>query len=162
MKNADIAMYQAKEDGKNEFQFYSEKLNANSLERLTLESSLRSALERREFQLYYQAKRDIASGQITGMEALLRWQHPDLGMLAPMQFIPVAEETGLILPIGRWVINTACLQNVAWQKQGLARVTIAVNLTARQFFDEYLVRDLAAILKSTGMEGRLLEIEIRY
>jgi diguanylate cyclase (GGDEF)-like protein len=159
-KNADIAMYQAKEDGKNEFQFYSEKLNANSLERLTLESSLRRALERREFQLYYQAKRDIASGQITGMEALLRWQHPDLGMLAPMQFIPVAEETGLILPIGRWVINTACLQNVAWQKQGLARVTIAVNLTARQFFDEYLVRDIASILKSTGMEGRLLEIEI--
>ena len=159
-KNADIAMYQAKEDGKNEFQFYSEKLNANSLERLTLESSLRHALERREFQLYYQAKRDIASGQITGMEALLRWQHPDLGMLAPMQFIPVAEETGLILPIGRWVINTACLQNVAWQKQGLARVSIAVNLTARQFFDEYLVRDLASILKSTGMQGRLLEIEI--
>jgi diguanylate cyclase (GGDEF)-like protein len=159
-KNADIAMYQAKEDGKNNFQFYSEKLDANSLERLTLESSLRHALERREFQLYYQAKQDIASGQITGMEALLRWQHPDLGMVVPMQFIPVAEETGLILPIGRWVINTACLQNVAWQKQGLARVTIAVNLTARQFFDEHLVRDIASILKSTGMEGRLLEIEI--
>jgi diguanylate cyclase (GGDEF)-like protein len=159
-KNADIAMYQAKEDGKNNFQFYSEKLNANSLERLTLESSLRHALERREFQLYYQAKQDIASGQIAGMEALLRWQHPDLGMVVPMQFIPVAEETGLILPIGRWVINTACLQNVAWQKQGLARVTIAVNLTARQFFDEHLVRDIASILKSTGMEGRLLEIEI--
>jgi len=159
-KNADIAMYQAKEDGKNNFQFYSEKLNANSLERLTLESSLRHALERREFQLYYQAKRDIVSGRITGMEALLRWQHPDLGLVAPMQFIPVAEETGLILPIGRWVLNTACLQNVAWQQQGLAHVSIAVNLTARQFFDEHLLRDIASILAATGMEARLLEIEI--
>jgi diguanylate cyclase (GGDEF)-like protein len=159
-KNADIAMYQAKEDGKNNFQFYSDKLNANSLERLALEASLRHALERREFQLHYQAKRDIASGQITGMEALLRWRHPDLGMVAPMQFIPVAEETGLIVPIGLWVINTACLQNVAWQRQGLARVSVAVNLTKRQFFDEHLLRDIASILAATGMEARLLEIEI--
>ena len=97
-KNADIAMYQAKAEGKNNFQFYSEKLNANSLERLALESSLRHALERNEFRLHYQAKRDIASGRITGMEALLRWEHPDLGTVAPMQFIPVAEETGLIVP----------------------------------------------------------------
>jgi EAL domain-containing protein (putative c-di-GMP-specific phosphodiesterase class I) len=153
-------MYQAKEDGKNTFQFYSGALNSNSLERLTLESSLRHALERREFQLYYQAKRDIASGQITGMEALLRWHHPDLGLVAPMQFIPVAEETGLIVPIGKWVITTACLQNVAWQKQGLAHVSIAVNLTARQFFDEHLLRDITAILAATRMEPRLLEIEI--
>jgi diguanylate cyclase (GGDEF)-like protein len=159
-KNADIAMYQAKEDGKNNFQFYSERLNANSLERLTLESSLRHALERNEFQLYYQAKRDIASGQITGMEALLRWQHPDLGIVAPMQFIPVAEETGLIVPIGRWVLQTACLQNVAWQKQGLPRLKIAVNLTARQFSDEHLLRDISVILKSTKMDASLLEVEI--
>jgi EAL domain-containing protein (putative c-di-GMP-specific phosphodiesterase class I) len=159
-KNADIAMYQAKEDGKNNFQFYSEKLNANSLERLTLESSLRHALERNEFRLHYQAKRDIANGQITGMEALLRWQHPDLGIVAPMQFIPVAEETGLIVPIGKWVIQTACLQNVAWQQQGLPHLKIAVNLTARQFGDEHLLRDVAAIIKSTGMEAGLLEIEI--
>ncbi|HKT73115.1 MAG TPA: EAL domain-containing protein [Steroidobacteraceae bacterium] len=159
-KNADIAMYQAKEDGKNNFQFYSEKLNANSLERLTLESALRHALDRHEFQLHYQAKRDMATGQITGMEALLRWQHPDLGIVAPMQFIPVAEETGLIVPIGKWVLRTACEQNVAWQRQGLPRLNIAVNLTARQFSDEHLLRDIAATLKETGMEASLLEVEI--
>jgi diguanylate cyclase (GGDEF)-like protein len=159
-KNADIAMYQAKEDGKNNFQFYSAKLNANSLERLTLESSLRHALERNEFRLYYQAKRDMANVQISGMEALLRWQHPDLGMVTPMQFIPVAEETGLIVPIGKWVLHTACQQNVAWQKQGLPRLKMAVNLTSRQFGDEHLLRDIASILKSSGMEACLLELEI--
>jgi diguanylate cyclase (GGDEF)-like protein len=159
-KNADIAMYQAKEDGKNQFQFYSEKLNANSLERLTLESSLRHALEHNEFRLEYQAKRELLHGQITGMEALLRWQHPDLGLVAPMQFIPVAEETGLIVPIGKWVLHTACLQNVAWQKQGLPHLSVAVNLTARQFGDEHLLRDIAAILDSTRMEPCLLELEI--
>lgn len=159
-KNADIAMYQAKEEGKNNFQFYSEKLNAHSLERLTLESSLRHALEREEFTLHYQAKRDIVSGRITGMEALLRWRHPDLGTVAPMQFIPVAEETGLIVPIGKWVLRTACLQNVAWQNQGLPRLSIAVNLTARQFAEEHLLADVSAILKSTGMDPHLLELEI--
>ena len=159
-KNADIAMYQAKEEGKNNFQFYSERLNANSLERLTLESSLRHALERGEFRLHYQAKRDIVSGRITGMEALLRWQHPDLGTVAPMQLIPIAEETGLIVPIGKWVLRTACLQNVAWQNQGLPRLSIAVNLTARQFADERLLVDVAAILTATGMDPHLLELEI--
>ena len=159
-KNADIAMYQAKEEGKNNFQFYSETLNANSLERLTLESSLRHALERGEFELHYQAKRDILSGRITGMEALLRWQHPDLGVIAPMQFIPLAEESGLIVPIGKWVLKTACLQNVAWQKQGLPHLSMAINLTARQFFDEGLVPDLTTILAAAGMDPHLLELEI--
>jgi diguanylate cyclase (GGDEF)-like protein len=160
MKDADIAMYRAKEEGKNQFQFYSEALNMQSLERLALESSLRYALERNEFQLYYQAKRDMRSGQITGMEALLRWQHPDIGTVAPMKFIPLAEETGLIVPIGKWVLRTACLQNVAWQKQGLPRLSMAVNLTARQFSDEALLPDLASILETTGMDARLLELEI--
>ena len=159
-KNADIAMYQAKAEGKNNFQFYSEKLNANSLERLTLESSLRHALERNEFRLHYQAKRDIASGKITGMEALLRWEHPDLGTVAPMQFIPVAEETGLIIPIGKWVLKTVCLQSVAWQKQGLPALSIAVNLTARQFLDEQLTTDVASIVAETGMDPHLLELEL--
>ncbi|MGZ3236153.1 MAG: bifunctional diguanylate cyclase/phosphodiesterase [Burkholderiaceae bacterium] len=159
-KHADIAMYQAKQEGKNNFQFYSDKLNANSLERLTLESSLRQALERSEFQLHYQAKRDIRSGQITGVEALLRWLHPDLGTVAPMQFIQVANETGLIIPIGKWVLRTACMQSVAWQKQGLPQLSIAVNLTERQFFDEGLLSDLTTILAETGMHAHLLELEI--
>jgi len=159
-KNADVAMYQAKEEGKNNFQFYSEELNAHSLERLTLESSLRHALERNEFRLHYQAKRDIRSGRITGMEALLRWEHPDLGTVAPLQFIPVAEETGLIVPLGKWVLKMACLQNVIWQKEGLPSLSIAVNLTSRQFFDEQLLEDVKAILATTGMDARFLELEI--
>ena len=159
-KNADIAMYHAKVEGKNNFQFYSEKLKTSSLERLNLESGLRHALEKSQFQLYYQAKRDIASGQITGMEALLRWQHPDLGEVAPMRFIPLAEEMGLIVPIGKWVLRTACMQSVAWNEQGLADLSIAVNLTARQFTDEHLLADLTTILSDTGMDAHHLELEI--
>jgi diguanylate cyclase (GGDEF)-like protein len=159
-KNADIAMYQAKAEGKNNFQFYSEKLNANSLERLTLESSLRHALERNEFRLYYQAKRDIPSDRITGVEALLRWEHPDLGVVAPLRFLPIAEETGLIVPIGRWVLKTACSQNMAWQHAGVPPLGIAVNLSARQFSDENLLEDVSSILKATGMSPHLLEFEI--
>jgi diguanylate cyclase (GGDEF)-like protein len=159
-KNADIAMYQAKAEGKNNFQFYSDKLNANSLERLTLESSLRHALERDEFRLHYQAKRDIRSGRIAGVEALLRWEHPDLGTVTPMQFIPVAEETGLIVPIGKWVLKAACLQSIAWQNEGLPPLSIAVNMSARQFSDEYLLQDLQSILKATGMNPQLLELEL--
>ena len=159
-KHADIAMYQAKEDGRNNFRFYSEQLNANSLERLTLESSLRHALQRGEFVLDYQAKRDIRSGRITGVESLLRWQHPDLGLVAPMKFIPLAEETGLIVPIGKWVLKAVCRQNVAWQKQGLANLSVAVNLTTRQFTDENLLQDLSDILQETGMRPQLLELEI--
>ncbi len=159
-KNADIAMYQAKSEGKNRLQFYSEALNANSLQRLTLESSLRHALENQEFRLHYQAKRDIRSGRISGMEALLRWEHPDVGTVAPMQFIPIAEETGLIVPIGKWVLRTACQQSVAWQKQGLPPLSMAVNLTARQFRDEHLLQDVKQILEVTHMDPQLLELEI--
>jgi diguanylate cyclase (GGDEF)-like protein len=158
-KNADIAMYQAKEAGKNNFQFYAEARNMNTLERLTLEASLRQALAGDEFRLVYQAKRDIVSARITGMEALLRWQHPELGMVAPEQFLTVAEESGLIVPIGRWVLKTACMQNVAWQRRGLPPLCMAVNLTARQFYDEALIPDVCAILQSTGMEPQLLELE---
>jgi diguanylate cyclase (GGDEF)-like protein len=160
MKNADIAMYRAKEEGKNNFQFYSEELNAHSFERLTLESSLRRALERDEFLLHYQPKMVLATGQIGGVEALLRWQHPDLGLVAPAQFITMAEETGLIVPIGKWVLRTACAQNKAWLDQGMPRLSMAVNLSARQFSDENLLRDINSILEETGMDPTLLELEI--
>jgi diguanylate cyclase (GGDEF)-like protein len=159
-RNADVAMYQAKIEGKNKFQFFSAALNASSLERLTLESGLRHALARNEFQLEYQVKREIRSGRISGFEALLRWQHPDLGTVAPMRFLPLAEETGLIVPIGRWALLAACRQNVAWHQEGLPRLVMAVNLSARQFHDENLLPDVAAILAECGMEARLLELEI--
>ncbi len=160
MKNADVAMYQAKAEGKNNFQFYSEELNANSFERLTLESSLRRALERHEFELHYQPKIDFSTGHITGVEALLRWQHQELGMLGPTRFISIAEETGLIVPIGRWVLKIACQQNIAWQREGLPELTMAVNLSARQFNDENLLQDVTDILEETGMDAALLELEI--
>lgn len=158
-KNADIAMYHAKSEGKNNFQFFSRELNANSLERLALESSLRHALERNELRLLYQAKRDIVRGVITGMEALLRWEHPDLGVLTPQRFLTIAEDTSLIIPIGKWVLKTACAQFVAWQNEGLSISSIAVNLTTRQFRDEQLVSDIVAVLAETGMDPRRLELE---
>lgn len=160
MKNADTAMYYAKERGRNNFQFYSEKLGSDSLERLALESSMRKALQNNEFRLYYQAKYDVRSGRVIGIEALLRWQHPDLGLIAPMQFIPLAEEIGLIVPIGRWVFDTALRQNVAWQKEGFPRLGMAVNLSARQFLDDNLVLDIRNALRETGMAPELLELEI--
>src|SRR6266496_169385 len=160
MKNADIAMYRAKEDGKNNYKFYSEEMNVHSFERLALETSLRRGLERSEFVLHYQAKLDLHTGKINGVEALVRWQHPDLGMVPPAQFIPLAEETGLIVPIGKWVLRTACAQNVAWQREGLPPVCMAVNLSARQFADEDLVKDIAAALESTGLQAELLELEL--
>lgn len=160
MKRADIAMYQAKAEGKNTFQFYSEETNSSSVERLRMESDLRHALEYGEFQLHYQARRDIQSGQMSGVEALLCWQHPELGMIPAAKFMPVAEETGLSVPIGKWALRTACLQNVAWRRQGLPCLSIAVSLTARQFCDERLVEDIAATLEEAGMAARLLELEI--
>jgi EAL domain-containing protein (putative c-di-GMP-specific phosphodiesterase class I) len=160
MKNADIAMYQAKEGGKNNFQFYSPQMNTHSLERLAMESSLRRALERKEFQLHYQPKIDARSGAIVGIEALLRWEHPGLGMVPPMKFIPIAEETGLIVSIGKWVLKTACTQNVAWQKTGPPHLKMAVNLSRRQFLDEDLLSDVTSILEETGMRPGLLELEI--
>lgn len=160
MKNADIAMYRAKEEGKNTYQFYSPDIKARSLERLMLENNLRQALERNEFFLHYQAKRNLKTGEVAGVEALVRWQHPELGIISPAQFIPLAEETGLIVMIGRWVLRTACAQNVAWLKEGLPPVCMAVNLSARQFFDDSLIEDVAKVLAETGMPPELLEMEI--
>ncbi len=160
MKNADSAMYFAKEEGKNNFQFYSTEINSQSLERLTLETNLRRAMERKEFTLNYQAKLDLKSGAITGVEALLRWNNAELGSVSPVKFIPIAEETGLIVHIGRWVLRTACEQNVAWQREGLPPINMAVNLSVRQFADENLLDDIATILQETGMTPGLLELEI--
>jgi diguanylate cyclase (GGDEF)-like protein len=160
MKNADAAMYRAKEQGRNNFQFYSAQMNVYSFDRLALESSLRHALERNEFLLHYQPKVDVRSGNITGTEALVRWQHPDMGMVAPAQFIPVAEETGLIVPIGEWVLRTACAQNREWQRQGFPHLRVAVNLSPRQFRQENLVREVSRILHETGLDAGSLELEI--
>jgi diguanylate cyclase (GGDEF)-like protein len=159
-KNADMAMYLAKEDGKNGFRFFTKEIKTQSIKRLTLESALRRALERDQFALQYQPKVDIATGQITGVEALLRWTHPDLGVLPPMQFIPLAEETGLIVPIGRWVLMEACAQNMAWQRRGLLPISMAVNLSPRQFADERLLRDIDEALAASGMSPVLLQLKV--
>ncbi len=160
IKNADAAMYVAKEEGRNGFRFHFRNITTQSIERLTLEASLRGALERDELLLHYQPKQDLGNGGITGVEALLRWQHPDLGLLPPGRFIPLAEETGLIVPIGKWVIETACAQNVASQRQGLPALRIAVNLSPRQFADSGLLDDIEAALAKSGMAPELLELEI--
>ncbi len=159
-KNADMAMYLAKEDGKNAFRFFSKAVKAQSIERLALEAALRHALERDQLSLNYQPKVDMASGQITGVEALLRWTHPDLGAVSPMQFIPLAEEIGIIVPIGRWVLRQACAQNMAWQRRGLRPVSMAVNLSPRQFADTHLLQDIDEALGASGMSATLLQLEV--
>jgi diguanylate cyclase (GGDEF)-like protein len=160
MKHADIAMYQAKEDGKNTYAFYVDDINHHSVERLAFESNLRRALEQEQFELHFQPKVEAQSGRMTGVEALLRWRHPDLGLVAPGKFISIAEETGLIVPIGRWVLRTACAQQVAWQRAGLPPLRMAVNLSARQFADEHLLTDVEAIVRESGIAPDNLEIEI--
>jgi diguanylate cyclase (GGDEF)-like protein len=159
-KNADMAMYLAKEDGKNDFRFFTKEVKMQSIERLTLETGLRHALGRNEFSLHYQPKVDLVTRQITGVEALLRWTHPERGMLPPAQFIPLAEETGLIVPIGRWVLKEACAQNMAWQRRGLRPVSMAVNLSPRQFVDENLLQDIDEALLASGMSPVLLQLEV--
>jgi diguanylate cyclase (GGDEF)-like protein/PAS domain S-box-containing protein len=160
MKNADMAMYRAKEEGKNTYQFFSNRMRAHSIERLALETNLRRALELQEFALHYQAKVNFRTGVITGVEALLRWQNPELGSVVPARFIPLAEETGLIVPIGKWVLRTACEQNVAWLREGLPPLQMSVNLSMRQLNDEGLVREIQAVLADTGMDPTLLELEV--
>jgi EAL domain-containing protein (putative c-di-GMP-specific phosphodiesterase class I) len=153
-------MYRAKEMGKNNYQFYSAQMNVHTLERLAMESDLRRALERNEFVLHYQPKIDLDSGAISGMEALVRWRHPVRGLVQPDQFIALAEETGLIVPIGEWVLRTACAQNKAWQQAGLPHLCVAVNLSARQFMRDSLLQDVARVLAETGLTSSLLELEI--
>jgi len=160
LKHADIAMFRAKENGRNNYQFYAAQMNPHSLQRLSLESALRRALERNEFALHYQPKFDLKSGSITGVEALLRWKHAELGNVSPAQFIPIAEETGLIEPIGAWVLKEACAQAASWHQQGLRGVRVAVNLSARQFRNQKLGRDIRKCLVESGLDPKLLELEL--
>lgn len=159
LKHADLAMYQAKELDRNNFQFFSKDMNVKVMERMVLESSLRRALERNEFELLYQPQVDVKTRQIVGFEALIRWHHPDLGMIAPDKFIPLAEETGLIIPIGEWVIRTAVHQAKVWQAVGLPKVKVAVNLSGRQFKVQ-LDQVVAAILQEAEFDACWLELEI--
>jgi len=160
LRNADVAMYRAKESGKNNYQFYVAEMTTIVSERLTLENDLRSALERGEFSLNYQPIADCRSGEITGMEALLRWKHPERGMIPPALFIPLAEETGYIIPIGEWVLRTACEQCRRWQKAGFASLYVAVNLSSRQFHQQDLTASIHCILQETGLDPTCLGLEI--
>jgi diguanylate cyclase (GGDEF)-like protein len=159
-KNANSALYRAKEQGGHNYQFYTADMNAKALQRLTLENSLRHALERDEFVLHYQPQVDIDSGQIVGAEALVRWQHPELGLVSPSEFIPLAEDMGLIIPLGEWVLRTACAQNKEWQEAGLPLMRLSVNLSARQFQQPKLAEMIARALSETGLEPEQLELEL--
>ena len=160
MRYADIAMYRAKESGRNQVQFYEPAMQARIAERAAIENELRGALARGEMYLDYQPKMNIASGEISGVEALLRWRHPSMGLVSPGRFIGVAEETGQIVELGRWVIRTACAQNRAWQDAGLPPLRVAVNVSARQFRDKGLADDVVAALRASGLQAQYLELEL--
>jgi diguanylate cyclase (GGDEF)-like protein/PAS domain S-box-containing protein len=160
LKNADAAMYRAKEQGRNNAQFYTEELNQKIRKRLSMESMLRQALKRNEFFLHYQPQVDLRTGRVTGVEALIRWRHEPEGLISPADFIPLAEELGLIVPIGKWVLQTACNQMKAWQDAGLPKICIAVNLSTRQFRQKDLVEMIACVLEETGLDPCYLEIEL--
>ncbi len=160
IKNADTAMYQAKERGGNNYHFYTADMNAANMRRLALENGLRRALERNELALHYQPQVDITSGAIVGVEALLRWHHPELGMIPPADFIPLAEETGLIIQIGAWVLRSACAQNRAWQSAGYPPMLVTVNLSARQFGEMELLDTVHDALHDAGLEPHYLELEL--
>jgi len=159
LKNADAAMYSAKEQGRNNFQFYSVAMNASSFKRMSLENALRKALDRQEFLLYYQPQVRISCGKVIGMEALLRWKHPELGLVSPGDFIPLAEETGLIIPIGEWVLKEACIFNKSLQEKGLGPLRVAVNISSIQF-NKSLVAAITQVLKVSGIDPQWLEIEL--
>ncbi|HEX7580436.1 MAG TPA: EAL domain-containing protein, partial [Thermoanaerobaculia bacterium] len=160
VKNADAAMYHAKERGRNNYQFFTPDMNTRAFEALAMESSLRRALDRDEFFLVYQPQVETATGRITGMEALVRWTHPDLGLVLPGRFISVAEERGLIVPIGEWVLRTACRQVRAWLDAGLPAVPVAVNVSALQFESGRFAESVGAILSETGLSAHYLELEL--
>ena len=160
VKNADTAMYYAKEVGRNNFQFYTRSMNISTLERLALENHLRKALEREEFLLYFQPLIDMATSDIIGVEALIRWRHHELGMVSPAEFIPLAEETGLIIQIDEWVLRTACEYAITWQESGLPPITMSVNLSGQHFIREKLNETVERVLKETGLDPNCLDLEL--
>ena len=160
LKNADTAMYECKKRGPNNYQFFDKDMNARTIERQTIEADLRGALKRQEFVLHYQPKINLQTGRITGAEALIRWLHPDRGLVSPLQFIPAAEESGLILPIGQWVLRKACRQAQGWIDAGLRAIPIAVNVSSLEFRSEGFLEGLRAILKDTRLDPHYLELEL--
>jgi EAL domain-containing protein (putative c-di-GMP-specific phosphodiesterase class I) len=160
MKNADAAMYGAKDSGRNNFRFFAEDMNAQAVERLALENSLRLALDNEELFLVYQPQLDIVSGRIIGLEALLRWQHPKLGLVPPDRFIRIAENSGLIVPIGEWVLRTACRQARKWQDEGLPAASVAVNVSAVQFRQAGFCEFIRRVLHEAGLAPQYLELEL--
>ncbi|HYL19008.1 MAG TPA: EAL domain-containing protein, partial [Burkholderiales bacterium] len=160
LKNADAAMYRAKADGRNNYQFFTAQINAALSERIALEHGLRRALEHGEFELDYQPKVELATGRLIGAEALLRWRHPEHGLLSPARFIPVAEETGLIVPLGEWILRAACTQAQRWRDSGLDLKMLSVNISARQFRSRDLVEQITGVLTQTGLPAACLDLEI--
>jgi predicted signal transduction protein with EAL and GGDEF domain len=160
LKSADIAMYSAKNNGRNNYRFYQPEMNEKAAQRLLVESQLRAALERGQFVLHYQPKAALAGGAIKGFEALLRWQHPERGLVAPPGFIGILEDTGLIIPAGEWVIGEVCRQLLQWQREGRAPLPVAVNLSARQLQQADLAARLERIVRASGVDPRLIEIEL--
>jgi diguanylate cyclase (GGDEF)-like protein len=158
--SADVAMYHVKKARRNDFELFTAEMKLFFPRRLALENELRKALERKQFVLHYQPQVDVMSGELTGVEALLRWHHPEKGMVMPSEFIPLAEETGLIVPLGRWVLHEACSQNKAWQRQGLRAPRVAVNISGVQFQQKDLVDSIAQALRVSGLDPRCLELEI--
>lgn len=160
LKSADTAMYHAKQQGRNGFQMYSKAMNATALHRLTIENHLRRALDREEFEVHYQPLVDLAHGSIVGAEALVRWRHPEMGLMPPGEFIPIAEENGLIVPLGEWIFRTACAQQAAWREQGLGNVRISINLSSRQLRQINLVERIHAVLQESGVEPECISLEL--
>jgi EAL domain-containing protein (putative c-di-GMP-specific phosphodiesterase class I) len=160
VKNADTAMYQAKENGHQSYQFFKPAMNIRAVERQSIEEHLRRALERQEFTLYYQTKINLATAAIAGVEALIRWTHPTRGSVPPVQFVPIAEDSGLILPIGTWILREACAQARAWVDAGLPFRSVAVNVSAMQFQNESFLENTFEILEETGLDPRYLELEL--
>jgi diguanylate cyclase (GGDEF)-like protein len=160
LKNADVAMYQAKRNGRNTFEFFAKSMSTGSVRRLTLESHLRKAIDRKEFEIWYQPVVEVGTGRIASAEALIRWRHPEWGIVLPTEFIPVCEETGLIVPLGAWILRSVCAQNRAWQKQGLPLIPVAVNLSGQQLRGDGVLELVRNTIRETRLDPRHLILEL--